>query len=122
MQPAILPLSASASGREASHQGCMNRVSQETGSVCAHQPRSRGGTEEPDPMPVTQSSPLHRRAATSPTRLVTLLSILALLSASAHAVILRGTVTDPLGAGIPLAKVELVQGRKVVAFALTGPT
>jgi len=71
-------------------------------------------------MPVTQSSPPHRRAATSPTRLIKLLSILALLSASAHAVILRGTVKDPLGAGIPLAKVDLVQGRKVVAFAYTG--
>ncbi len=39
---------------------------------------------------------------------------------SAHAVIVRGTVTDPLGAGIPLAKVQLVQGKKIVAFALTG--
>ena len=46
---------------------------------------------------------------------------LASLTLSAHAVIVRGTVRDPLGAAIPLAKVELVQGKKVVAFALSGP-
>lgn len=40
---------------------------------------------------------------------------------SAHAVIVRGTVTDPLGAAIPLAKVELIQGKRAIAFALTGP-
>ncbi len=49
-----------------------------------------------------------------------LLSAVSAATLSAHAVILRGTVTDPLGHGIPLAKVDLVQGKKVVATAMTG--
>lgn len=51
-----------------------------------------------------------------------ILRVLALASAatlSANAVIVRGTVRDPLGAAIPLAKIQLVQGKKVVAFALS---
>ncbi len=52
-------------------------------------------------------------------RLIPTLALLATLSASAHAVIVRGTVTDPLGAAVPLAKVELVQGKRAVAFAVT---
>jgi vitamin B12 transporter len=52
-------------------------------------------------------------------RAVTTLSLGATLSLSARAVIIRGTVTDPLGAAIPLARVELVQGKRAVAFALT---
>ncbi|WP_263384858.1 TonB-dependent receptor [Granulicella arctica] len=61
-----------------------------------------------------------RRAA----RCFTLRAIAPLMFLSpvaAHAVIVRGTVTDPLGAAIPFAKVELVQGKRVVAIALSGP-
>ena len=47
------------------------------------------------------------------------LYLLATLTLSAHAVVVRGTVTDPLGAAVPLAKVELIQGKKAVAFAVT---
>ncbi len=49
-----------------------------------------------------------------------LVAVLA-LAVPARAVIVRGTVTDQLGAPIQLAKVELVEGKKAVAFALTGP-
>jgi vitamin B12 transporter len=39
---------------------------------------------------------------------------------SAHAVVVRGTVTDPLGAAVINARVELVQGTKMVAIARSG--
>ena len=48
------------------------------------------------------------------------LGILALLGsfpAAAHAVVVRGTVTDPLGAVVIGARVQLVQGTSVVAFS-----
>jgi iron complex outermembrane receptor protein/vitamin B12 transporter len=38
-------------------------------------------------------------------------------AATAHAVVVRGTVTDPLGAVVIGAKVQLVQGTSVVAFS-----
>jgi len=63
---------------------------------------------------------LHRSAALFISGVIAPLSIISILTLSARAVIVRGMVTDPLGAGIPLAKVELVQGRRVVAYALTG--
>ena len=47
--------------------------------------------------------------------------LLASLTFAAHAVIVRGKVTDPLGAPIQLAKVELIRGRKALAYTLTGP-
>jgi vitamin B12 transporter len=40
---------------------------------------------------------------------------------SAHAIIVRGTVTDPLGAVVAGAKVQLIYGKKVAAFAITDP-
>jgi vitamin B12 transporter len=39
---------------------------------------------------------------------------------NAHAVIVRGRVTDPLGAAVVNARVELVQGTAAVAYARTG--
>jgi len=40
---------------------------------------------------------------------------------SARAVVVRGTVTDPLGAAVSFARVELIQGKQVVAVTVTGP-
>jgi vitamin B12 transporter len=42
------------------------------------------------------------------------------MSTAAHAVIVRGTVTDPLGAVVAGARVQLVQGTEVVAFSKSG--
>lgn len=42
-------------------------------------------------------------------------------SGIARAVVVRGTVTDPLGRPIPDARVQLVEGGKVVAIAVAGP-
>ncbi len=44
-----------------------------------------------------------------------------LFAASAHAVVVRGTVTDPLGATIGNARVQLIQGKQMVADAITAP-
>ena len=40
---------------------------------------------------------------------------------AAHAVIVRGTVTDPLGAVVAGARVQLIQGKQVAAVAFTDP-
>ena len=45
-------------------------------------------------------------------------ALLVLMSASAHAVIVRGLLTDPLGTPISHGRVQLVQDGKVVAFRL----
>jgi len=47
--------------------------------------------------------------------------VIALVSISANAVIVRGTVTDPLGAVVPGAHVALVQGTENAGSAITGP-
>src|SRR6185437_2275215 len=76
----------------------MYRVSQETGSVCVHQPHSRGGNGGASLM----SAPLHRSAVASSFRaLFALAATLLLAVPCARAVIVRGTVTDPLGAVVP---------------------
>jgi iron complex outermembrane receptor protein/vitamin B12 transporter len=38
-----------------------------------------------------------------------------------QAVVIRGTVTDPLGAAVPGARVQLIQGKSVAGSALSGP-
>src|SRR5216683_5882982 len=48
-------------------------------------------------------------------------AILFSFTLSARAVIIRGTVTDPLGAVVPGARVQLIQGTQVAAFSITGP-
>jgi iron complex outermembrane receptor protein/vitamin B12 transporter len=58
-----------------------------------------------------------RRAATP---YLTLAAAL-LLALPARAVIVRGTVTNPLGAPVANARVQLVQGRQVAAFTVSGP-
>lgn len=47
--------------------------------------------------------------------------LVASVPTAAHAVIVRGTVTDPLGAVVAGARVQLVQGTAVVAFIASGP-
>jgi len=44
-----------------------------------------------------------------------------LVPLSAHAVIVRGTVTDPLGAAVLGAQIRLVQNTQAVAIAVSGP-
>ncbi|MBN9617367.1 MAG: TonB-dependent receptor [Acidobacteriales bacterium 59-55] len=67
------------------------------------------------------SVPLRRSAAASFTRVLTALAAILLLSTPfARAVIVRGTVTDPLGATVAGARVQLIQGQTVAAFAFTG--
>ena len=58
---------------------------------------------------------LHRRTSTS----LLILAAVAFLSQPAHAVIVRGTVTTPFGVPVGNARVELVQGKGVAAFAMT---
>ena len=43
------------------------------------------------------------------------------LTYAAHAVVVRGTVTDPLGAVVGGARVQLIQGKQGVAAVLTNP-
>jgi len=49
------------------------------------------------------------------------IALLSFAAVSSQAVIVRGTVTDPLGAAIPGARVQLVQGKTVAGGALSGP-
>ncbi len=65
--------------------------------------------------------PLHRSAVASSLRtLAALAAILILAVPGARAVIVRGTVTDPLGAAVAGARVQLVQGKSAIAASLTG--
>jgi len=46
------------------------------------------------------------------------LAFAALLPATLHAVVVRGTVTDQLGAPVPGARVQLIQGKNTASFAM----
>jgi vitamin B12 transporter len=62
----------------------------------------------------------HRAAASHPLRHFALsLAILFLFTLPARAIIVRGKVTGPLGAPVPNARVQLIQGQKVAAFIFT---
>jgi iron complex outermembrane receptor protein/vitamin B12 transporter len=52
--------------------------------------------------------------------LIALVAILLLAAPFSQAVIVRGTVTDPLGAAVAGARVQLIQGPSVAAYAITG--
>ena len=65
------------------------------------------------------AEPKDRGAARSYTLAAAIASILA--SSAAHAVVVRGTVTDPLGAVVPRARVQLIRGRKTSSFAISRP-
>ena len=54
-------------------------------------------------------------------RAALLLSLPLVLCVSAHAVVVRGMVTTPLGIPLGNARVELIQGRKVAAFTFSLP-
>jgi len=62
---------------------------------------------------------IFRKYIAASRRGVPLLALLCAVSASnmAHAVVVRGTVTDPLGAVVVGARVQLIQGTTVVAFS-----
>lgn len=63
-----------------------------------------------------------RPSAASPLfRLLVVLALLAFATAASRAVVIRGTVTDPLGAAVPGARVQLIQGKSVAGSALSGP-
>jgi iron complex outermembrane receptor protein/vitamin B12 transporter len=92
----------------------MERDSQETGFVVAHQPRSRGGNEELIFMHVPA-----RSLAVSPFLRLFILALLSFSAVASQAVIVRGTVTDPLGAAVPGARVQLIQGKNVAGSGLS---
>lgn len=54
-------------------------------------------------------------------RILAIVWALASTGDAAHAVIVRGTVTDPLGAVVVNARVQLVQGSAAIAFSRSGP-
>jgi vitamin B12 transporter len=56
---------------------------------------------------------------TSARRLSATLLLLVSTTLSAHAVVVRGTVTDPLGAAVAGARVQLIQGKQVAAVTVT---
>ena len=64
---------------------------------------------------------IRRFAASLVFRTLLALAFLSPSTTSAHAVIVRGTVTDPLGAVVPGARVQLIQGKTVAGFAMAGP-
>jgi vitamin B12 transporter len=71
----------------------------------------------PYPLTIEIMSTSPHRAATL--HLLTLAAAL-LFALPAQAVIVRGTVTNPLGAPVPYARVQLVQNRQVAAFTVAG--
>jgi vitamin B12 transporter len=54
-------------------------------------------------------------------RLSATLALLIAATLSANAVVVRGTVTDPLGAAVAGARIQLIQGKQVTAVAVSGP-
>jgi vitamin B12 transporter len=54
-------------------------------------------------------------------RLSATLALLIAATLSANAVVVRGTVTDPLGAAVAGARIQLIQGKQVAAVAVSGP-
>jgi iron complex outermembrane receptor protein/vitamin B12 transporter len=61
------------------------------------------------------------RRSSATQSLFAVLAVLFSLTLSARAVIIRGTVTDPLGAVVAGARVQLIQGTQIAAFAITQP-
>ncbi|HMF52734.1 MAG TPA: TonB-dependent receptor, partial [Edaphobacter sp.] len=61
-----------------------------------------------------------RSAATPFFRLLLVIAFFSFAAVSSQAVIVRGTVTDPLGAVVPGARVQLIQNKQTVASATSG--
>ena len=101
------------------------RVSQETGSA-AYINHVPGGERRSSDMSVVSG----RLLAAFPSRgsalcrfstLAAFLFLsLVLFTSPAHAVIVRGVVTDPLGRPVPGARIQLIQGQKAVAIGFAG--
>ncbi len=76
-------------------------------------------------MSTSSASALRRPAARFAARIqlshLAIAAALILAAHAAHAVVVRGTVTDPLGAPVPRAHVQLLRGRDTVGSALSGP-
>lgn len=67
------------------------------------------------------SAPLHRSTAASFFRTLSAIAAMLIITVpGARAVIVRGTVTDPLGAAVAGARVQLIQGKNAIAASLTG--
>src|ERR1700727_1660544 len=101
-----------ASGREASATwpACIASVRRPV--LSAHINHVPGGERRS----LIMFTPARRLSAT-----LSLLAVALISTLSANAVIVRGTVTDPLGAAVVGARVQLIQGRQVAAVAVTGP-
>jgi len=64
------------------------------------------------------SRPVRMRAAFTSLTHFLFFALLLGLAAPAHAVVVRGTVTDPLGRPVPGARVQLIQGPRAVAASI----
>ncbi|HEX2916898.1 MAG TPA: carboxypeptidase-like regulatory domain-containing protein, partial [Edaphobacter sp.] len=63
-----------------------------------------------------------RPSAASPLfRLLGALALFLFATVASRAVVIRGAVTDPLGAAVPGARVQLIQGKSVAGSAVSGP-
>ncbi len=71
----------------------------------------------PASSPVRQRHPRHHH----PRHHHLLFLLAALLPSTSHAVVVRGTVTDQLGAALPRALIRLVQGNNSTALAISNP-
>ena len=96
----------------------VRRVSQETGFAAdiSHVPTGNGGA--------TMHTMMRRAAALNcfgrMAGVSTLIFVMMAAGVSARAVVVRGRVRDPLGAGVAGAKVQLISGTSVIASARSG--
>ena len=94
----------------------VKRASQETDSDAGNQPRPEGERRRRMNRIAESRGPATRARVQA-----ALLTLLATSTVSAHAVVVRGSVRDPLGRGIPLARVQLIKGTQAVATTVTAP-
>lgn len=80
-------------------------------------PSTNSGAPSIAPLPHAMGG-TRARAVKALLRAAALIALIA-VSATAHAVIVRGTVKDPLGAVVVGARVRLVQGTEAIAFGIT---
>ena len=63
---------------------------------------------------------IRSKASRSRRSLAAGIAVLVFFAVQAHAVVVRGVVTDSLGAVIPGAQVRLIQGKKIAGFGISG--